>query len=119
MKFFTKIVFFIILLAGCSSSGLRVGKTPKEVYQINHRADLQRLQRDRQARAREAKKAAEKEARQQQKAMKAVKKQKKQEEKLLKRALKEGAKRHQDWQSAETRKRMNENKKKSQKQMNN
>ncbi|MDR0729429.1 MAG: hypothetical protein LBF19_04820 [Prevotellaceae bacterium] len=107
MKIFTKILFFILFLSACASSRYG-GMTSQEVYRINHRAELQKRQRDRQARARKDKKAAEKET-----------KQKEKEEKAQQRALKKGAERHLDWQSPETRERIKENKKESEKNFTN
>jgi hypothetical protein len=118
MRIFTKILFFILFLSACSTSK-QGGMTSKEVYRINHRAELQKLQRDRQARAKDAQKAARKIAKNQSKEAKAIEKQKKKEEKAAKKALKKQQQRHLDWQSAETRERIKKNKKESTKQFSN
>ncbi|MDR2361589.1 MAG: hypothetical protein LBD91_02555 [Prevotellaceae bacterium] len=107
MKFFTKIVFFIFFLLGCVSSRYG-GVMSREVYRVNHRAELQRLQRERQARSRREKEADEK-----------ATKEEKQEAKALEQAQKMGAKRHLEWQSPETRERIKANKKESEKKFKN
>ncbi|MDR1680781.1 MAG: hypothetical protein LBS12_03250 [Prevotellaceae bacterium] len=117
MKIFTKILFFILILSACSSS--RGGMTANDVYRVNHRAELQKLQRERQARVRAAKKDTEKAERQANKETKAARKQRAKEEKLRKKARKAGEQRHLDWQSVETRERMKANKQESEKNFTN
>jgi hypothetical protein len=119
MKFFAKIIIFLVLLSGCSSSRPRVGKSPKEVRKINNRGELQSLQNARRQRAETAKAGAEAEQKRIAEAMPEVTKQKKEEEKFATQAQKEGKKRHLKWQSKETKKRMKQNKKEAEKRMKN
>jgi type IV secretory pathway VirB10-like protein len=119
MKFFTKIILFLVLFSGCASSRPRTGKSPEEVHRINNRRELKSSQDARRKRAEDAKAMAEKRQKKLEDLMPEVTKQKEIEEKRAAKAQKEGKKRHLKWQSKEAKKRMKKSKKEAEKRMKN
>jgi type IV secretory pathway VirB10-like protein len=119
MKFFAKILIFLVLLLGCSSSRPRAGKISEKVQKINNRDELRSLQRARRQRAENIKAEERAQKRKIEKAMPEVTKQKEEEEKRAARAMKEGKKRHLKWQSKETKRRMRKSEKEARRRMRN